>query len=506
MTARQTATAKRARKPRSPLEYSDHEAMDAVLTAPHVVAMFSRLPGPADTGRSRDYPEPVYLGFELVKGIYGSARRTEHNLGDPEIWDRFLRALIRAVPGDQRLKALRDTDCDQGPIRAYHYRYAARTWLNDVRPDLEKAAFEAAAELAQQLEQCTEDGPSTPNRPQRSGTTKWDGHVMKSLHTRRELVDKKTGEITEVKGDADADDFKTGKGWVHGLEFVYGLTLGNGRPWTQVVLHCGWVPKHGLEVDTAEKGIEAVKGRLPGMDAILYDGAMPGAVIGRLAGDHGLAVVSPVSAAEAATDSKPRVEKSKFIRTHTHQRNGRDCQHSLYYYGGRIIETGRRAGDGSLPVRELRYLGARRKANQAEIDRREAEKNGTASTRRARRGGRDVPSFQWYVEYELQCGNHIEVVRERTLTDPSKDKINRSENVRQVPPGTSAYQELYPHRSSIEGFNSWVDGRFWLRRARCKGAARQQLEQLGMVCLYNALVWRANEHLLATRNALPDAA
>ncbi len=75
-----------------------------------------------------------------------------------------------------------------------------------------------------------------------------------------------------------------------------------------------------------------------------------------------------------------------------------------------------------------------------------------------------------------------------------------------MPPGTCLYQELYPHRSSIEGFNSWVDGRFWLRRARCKGAARQQLEQLGMVCLYNALVWRANQHQLASPDALPDAA
>jgi hypothetical protein len=30
--------------------------------------------------------------------------------------------------------------------------------------------------------------------------------------------------------------------------------------------------------------------------------------------------------------------------------------------------------------------------------------------------------------------------------------------------------ELHPHRSSLEGFNSWVDGRFWLRRARGEGA------------------------------------
>jgi hypothetical protein len=59
-------------------------------------------------------------------------------------------------------------------------------------------------------------------------------------------------------------------------------------------------------VKTAEQRIVAVKGRLPGMDAVLYDGAMSGEVIGRLAGDHGLAVVSPVAAAEAATDDKPR--------------------------------------------------------------------------------------------------------------------------------------------------------------------------------------------------------
>jgi hypothetical protein len=144
-----------------------------------------------------------------------------------------------------------------------------------------------------------------------------------------------------------------------------------------------------------------------------------------------------------------------------------------------------------------------------ELDRREAEKNGTASTRRACRGGRDVLAYEWYAEYELQCGDHVEVIRERSLADPSKDKINRSENVRQVPPGTSAYQELYPHRSSIEGFNSWVDGRSWLRRARCRGAACQQLEQLeqlGMACLYNALVRRTNQHQLTAPDALPDAA
>jgi hypothetical protein len=504
VTNRGPALAKRPRKPRSLMEYSDLEAMDAALTAPHAVAMFARLPGAKETGRSRDYPEPVYLGFELVKAVFRSARRTEHNLGDEQIWHRFLDALIKAVPSDRRLKALRNSG--QEPIRAFHYRYAARTWLNEVREDLKEAFRDGAAELAQQLGQCTVDGPSTPNRPQLCGATKWDGHVMKPLHTRRKLVDKETGEITEVKGDADADDFKTGTGWKHGLEFVYGLTGGNGNEWSQVVVDLDWVSKHGLEVKTAEQRMVAVKERLPGMDAVLYDAAMSGEVIGRLSGDHGLAVVSPVSAAAAATDDKPRVEKSKFIRTYTHQHNGRDCRHSLYYYGGRIVETGKRAGDGSLPVRELRHLGPRRKANQAELDRREAEKNGTQSTRRARRGGRDVPAYQWYAEYELQCGDHVDVIRERSLTDLTVDKINRSENVRQIPPGTCLYKELYPHRSSIEGFNSWVDGRFWLRRARCKGADRQQLEQLGMVSLYNALVWRANQHQLAPPDDLASAA
>lgn len=504
MTAGRAAVAKRSRKPRGPLEYSDLESMDAALTAPHAVAMFARLPSAKDTGRSRDYPESVYLGFELVKAVFRSARRTEHNLGDEQIWHRFLDALIKAVPSDRRLKALRNSE--QAPIRAYHYRHAARTWLQEVQEDLKEAFRDAAAELAQQLGQCTVDGPSTPNRPQLSGATKWDGHVMKPLHTRRKVVDQETGEVTEVLGDADADDFKTGAGWKHGLEFVYGLTGGNGTEWSQVVVDFDWVSKHGLEVATAEKRMVAVKERLPGMDAVLYDAAMSGEVIGRLSGDLGLAVVSPVSAAKAATDDKPRVEKSKFIRTYTHQHNGRDCRHSMYYYGGRIVETGKRAGDGSLPVRELRYLGARRKVNEAEFDRREAEKNGTPSTRRARRGGRDVPAYQWYAEYEMQCGDHVDIVRERTLTDLTLDKINRSENVRQVPPGTCLYKELYPHRSSIEGFNSWADGRFWLRRARCKGADRQQLEQLGMLCLYNALVWRANQHQLAPPDALPDAA
>jgi hypothetical protein len=265
------------------------------------------------------------------------------------------------------------------------------------------------------------------------------------------------------------------------------------------------VPKHGQEVKTAEKRIRAIKGRLPGMDAALYDGAMPGDVIGRLSGDLGLAVISPVAAAEAATEDKPRKEKTKFIRTLEHDRNGRKCKHELYYEGGNIVELGRLAGDGSRSTRELDYIGPLRRTNKAELDRREAELTGAPSGRRARRGGQDVPAYQWYAEYELRCGDHVENVRERTITN-TDDKINRSENVRQVPPGTCLYKELYPHRSSIEGFNSWVDGRFWLRRARCKGAARQQLEQLGLVCLYNALVWRGNRDELAAPGAVAAAA
>ena len=125
MSARRTTTAKRPRKSRSPLEYSDHEAMEAALTAPHAVAMFARLPGAKDTGRSREYPDPVHLGFELITPIFGSARRTEHQLGDKQIWHRFLDALVHAVPHDQRLKALRKSKRE--PIRAFHYRYAAKT-------------------------------------------------------------------------------------------------------------------------------------------------------------------------------------------------------------------------------------------------------------------------------------------------------------------------------------------------------------------------------------------
>jgi hypothetical protein len=66
--------AKRPRKRRSLLEYSDLEAMEAAVTHPAAVAMYARLPVAELTGRPRDYPEAVYLAFELVKGVFGSAR------------------------------------------------------------------------------------------------------------------------------------------------------------------------------------------------------------------------------------------------------------------------------------------------------------------------------------------------------------------------------------------------------------------------------------------------
>jgi hypothetical protein len=126
------------------------------------------------------------------------------------------------------------------------------------------------------------------------------------------------------------------------------------------------------------------------------------------------------------------------------------------------------------------------------------------SDRRARRGGRKVPNYRCYSEYELRCGDEVMTVRESIIDTPD-DKVSCSENIRQVPSGTDLYKELYLHRSSIEGFSNWIDGRFRLCRTRCKGAARQQLEQLGLVCVDNALVWRANQERLAAQNS-PSAA
>jgi hypothetical protein len=50
-------------------------------------------------------------------------------------------------------------------------------------------------------------------------------------------------------------------------------------------------------------------------------------------GDLGLDI-SPVSAAKAEDGDKPRIEKSKFIHTLTHERDRRKRRHDLHYYGG----------------------------------------------------------------------------------------------------------------------------------------------------------------------------
>ncbi len=482
------------RKPIPLTQYSDAQAMDAALTSPTAVAMFRVLPGPAATGCPRDYPEPAYLAMELLKPVYGSTAKVEANIADQDGWGRFCRSLCTALPNDTRLKEMHKLP----PIRKYHHRHAANTWLKEARAEIHAAGRAAAQQLAQDLGQCVGPGPGSNARQLLENQVKYDGHVMKPLHVPHEVIDNRTGEVIRtVAGDPDAENFKTGDGWKHGLEFLYGLTAGNGRPWSQVVVDLAWVPHHGQEVATAETCIAATARSMPGMTGILYDAALAGVTINRWASDLGLCVISPVTAEEAAKPGKPRVEKSKRLRTFTHQRDGKACNHELYYHGGKVVELGRLTGDGNRPVRELAYVGPRCKINQAEIDRREAEAGGELCDRRARRGGRSVAAFTWRTSYKLTCGDETFEIAERSTTIPELDrKFNRSENVRQIPPGTPLYDELYPHRSSIEGFNSWMDGRFWLRRARSKGAERQFLEQIGLINLYNSLVWRANRHLL----------
>lgn len=502
---RSTEAAGPTRRARTPYEASVREQMVAALTAPHARAMYRKLPGRAMTGRSRDYLECAYLAWQLVMPIFGSHRKLQTNLGDPVIWHWFCDALAQAqpdVPGIRRLK-------DQPPMRYHHFRWAASTWLASVLDELMEAFRDEAAGLAAALGQCAA-AESDTQRPARSNATKWDGHVIAPLYSRKQRIDRQTGEITYSRGEDDVDDFLTGTGeWKHGREFTYGLTLGTGQPWTQVVVDFDWVPRHGKEVETSVKRIIETGRRLPGMRTVLYDGALSGAHIGPLAGDHGLVVISPTTPekagkpaqpakpGKAGKPSVPAVPKSGFLRTFEHtDADGSTCSHALYYKGSRVVERGELAADGTVLDTDLEYVGPIRRVNDAELDRRRAELEGDPSDRRGRRGDQPTWAFRWYAEYKLHCGGRTHRVLESTLSRPG-DKINRSENVRQVPSTTDLYLGLYPHRSSIEGFNSWVDRQLLLRRARCKGVTRQTLEQLAVLSLYNALVWRANAAALA---------
>jgi len=107
------------------------------------------------------YPVFMWLLFDALLSVYGSARRVEVELAHPLVW-RPLRRLVRDQhPGDPSmwLSAV--------PMRRHHYLYGRTRWLTNpkILSELRGLSRRLAVEQARQLGLLDPDGPGSWTHP-----------------------------------------------------------------------------------------------------------------------------------------------------------------------------------------------------------------------------------------------------------------------------------------------------------------------------------------------------
>ena len=105
--------------------------------------------------------------------------------------------------------------------------------------------------------------------------------------------------------------------------------------------------------------------------------------------------------------------------------------------------------------------------------------------RNADRNGR----YRLYNDYELPAEYEHQTITLR-LHGNDEDvarKLNRTENLRPIPPGDPDFERLFPRRNDAESINRHLDDTMWLGRAHSIGHARQHLNVLGFALTVNSL-------------------
>jgi hypothetical protein len=97
--------------------------------------------------------------------------------------------------------------------------------------------------------------------------------------------------------------------------------------------------------------------------------------------------------------------------------------------------------------------------------------------------------YRWYNDYQLpdRYGSATITVRLHGTDDDIARKLNRTENLRPIPPGDPDFERLFPRRNDAESINRHLDDTMWLGRAHSIGHARQRLNLLGFALTVNSL-------------------
>ena len=446
----------------------DLERVEAIINNDAIYALAELVPDADVTrgGRRRHYPTYMWIVYEALISVYASARKVDAELSHPVVWD-FLRQAMRArFPHrpDQWLPAI--------PMRRHHYIYARNRYLTDpvIFELLADTHRWIAAEQARELGLMDPTGPGSWTHPDLSRMIHADGKVVTPLFRAKPgdiHTDPTTGEIRSLRHDPDGQLHIEGDGeaaW--GTKFVLvaaRTTDEHGR----IILDIEWAPKPGSEAATAMECFSRLAPLLPGAQGVIYDTALRGVHHQTLLRDLGLLPINRVTAARAGAKqprrADRRVEKTARIEDKTITVDGRPTTISLFTRGG-ALGIGELTETGDLTFTELSRFRTHR--NQ--------DKSG---------------QYRWYNDYRLpdRYGGGTITVRLHATPQDTARRLNRTENLRPIPPTDPDFARLYPRRNDSESINRNLEDTLWLGRAHSVGHARQHLNLLGYALMVNGL-------------------
>ncbi len=458
------------------------EKLEAILANPAIYELgdLVPVPDPQRGGRPRDYPPWTLILWEALLSVFGSARQVEAELAHPIIWQLIRRTVCRRFP--QRP----DLHLPARPMRRHHYLYGRNRYLTDpgVLDKLSQRHRELAANHATELGLLDPAGPGSWTRPHLSRMMHGDGKVITPLYRAKPgdtRTDKTTGEVIALRAEPDAGLHWEGTGetaW--GTKFVLvaaRTTDVRGR----IILDVGWVPRPGAEAATAMECFERLAPLCPGAQGVIYDTALRGTHHQRLLRTLGLLPVNKVAAKKKGSNKprrdadEQRQEKSVHLETKTIARSDGTTQTLDLYARGGAVGIGRLLDTGDLEFVTLRRIRTHRNRNKRH--------------------------YRWYNDYRLPdwAGGGTITVRLHGNAEDERRGLNRTENVRPIPPDDPDFARLYARRNDAESINRHLDDTLWLGRAHSLGHQRQRMNLLGFALCVNAVA--LHEH----RRRRPDA-
>ena len=428
------------------------------------------------------FPPYAWILFDALLSVYGSARRVEAELAHPVVWGH-LRGLIQA-----RFPWEPERWLPAQPMRRHHYLYGRTTWL--IRPDVIaklRCIHQATAiDTARAIGLLDPDGPGSWTHPDLTRMLYADGKVVTPLFRAKPgdtKVNKATGEIRHLRAETDAALHVDGTGeMVWGTKFVI-VAVRTTDIHGRVILDVDWVPSPGGEATTAMGSFAQLAPQCPGAQGVIYDTALRGVHHQTLLRDLGWLPVNKVTAAKARV-KKPRRKDGERVEKSTHLEDrtltlpdGTQRTISLFARGGALgiatlTDTGEMAFTELPRVRTHRHIGK--------------------------------THYRWYNDYRLpdHLGGGTLSMRLHGNAEDQKRRLNRTENLRPIPPTDPDFNALYRRRNDAESINRAFDDTLWLRRAHSIGHERQLLNLLTHALMVNSLA----RHRHAQRSSDPPLA